>query len=293
MRTVGAHRIGYVTVKSLSYRSAARLVKNLPLCVLALVCLSTAVQAAPVIPEELVEDEFFREELGVNDFTVPSIRKIFNDLDRLEPIPYERMVRPIPEPPTSDRLTLALNFGALLADGFLVVQIKDQQQIEKISRTLVKYCVSMGVGEKVKPHGKSLLEKAFSQDWPALKEELANTQHDIEYEMMTLRDEQIAHLISLGGWLRAMQIGAETVDADYTVEKAKGLVRVELLDYYLDRLSTLHPRLMAKPEVIRITADLKEIRGVLETAKDGAPNAEGVKKILKAATDANNAIMGS
>jgi hypothetical protein len=261
---------------------------------LALLCASShPLSAAPVIPEDLMEDEFFREELGVNDFTVPSIRKVFSDLDKLEPIPYERLTRPIPEPPASDRLTLALNFGALLADGFLAVQNKDQQQIEAISRALVKYCVSMGVGEKVKPHGKSLLEKAFSQDWNGLKDELASTQHDVEYEMMSLRDEQIAHLISLGGWLRAMQIGSDAVDQSYSMDRAKALVRVELLDYYLDRLSTLHPRLMAKPEVIRITADLKDIRAVLETAKDGVPDPEGVKRIVKASTDANNAITGS
>ena len=281
------------TVKLTVHRKTARLGATLGLLLALLTPSASHLAAAPVIPEDLMDDDFAKEELGVNDFTVPSIRKIFSDLDKLEPIPYERLARPIPDPPTSDRLTLALNFGALLADGFLVVQIKDQSKIEAISRALVKYCVSMGVGDKVKPHGKSLLEKAFSSDWPGLKEELSNTQHDVEYEMMTLRDEQIAHLISLGGWLRALQIGADSVDQSYSMDRAKSLVRVEMLDYYLDRLSTLHPRLMAKPEVIRITADLKDIRTILESAKDGVPDPAGVQAILKSANDANSAITGT
>ena len=44
---------------------------------------------AQEIPDELLEDEHVREEFGVNKFTTPSIKKIFEDLQKLRPLPYD------------------------------------------------------------------------------------------------------------------------------------------------------------------------------------------------------------
>ena len=252
--------------------------------------LASAPASGTPIPQELLEDEHFREELGVNDFTVPSIRKLFDDLDELEPIPYDQVVRKIPKPRTTDRLVLALNLGSVLADGFLFVQLKDSDNLSDLSRELVKYCNSMGVGDRVKPHGKSLLEKAYHQNWSGLKTELVATQQDVEYEMLKLRDEQIAHLISLGGWLRALEIGSQSVLADFSPEKAAKLVRPELLDYYQDRLTTLHPRLKGKPLVRVIVNSLHEIRQALGDTQEQALELEKVMEIHQIAAKTSQAI---
>jgi hypothetical protein len=76
---------------------------------------------AQEIPEELLEDEHLREEMGVNEFTAPSIRKIFDDLKRMRPLPYDELKRPLPEQTPQDRTKLALTVGLLLADGFFAV----------------------------------------------------------------------------------------------------------------------------------------------------------------------------
>jgi len=42
----------------------------------------------PKVPEELLGNEHLREEFGVNEFTTPSIKKIFDQLDALGTLPY-------------------------------------------------------------------------------------------------------------------------------------------------------------------------------------------------------------
>lgn len=44
-------------------------------------------QDQPAIPERLLDDSHMNEELGINEFTAPSIRKIFEDLEGLPEIP--------------------------------------------------------------------------------------------------------------------------------------------------------------------------------------------------------------
>lgn len=239
------------------------------------------------LPEDLVSDDHFREEMGVNTFTVPSIKKIFEDLQKLEPIPYEDLTRPMPAPPSADRLVLALNFGGLLADGFVYVQMEDDDMIEELARKLVRYCDTMGVGDRVKPHGKSLLERAFRSDWDGLKDELGETQKDVEYEMLMLRDQQIAHLVSLGGWLRAIEVASGAVAQSYDTERAAVLVRMELLDYFQENLSYLHPRLQEKPIVIDLKATLQKMEEVMARSGDAPPSESDVIQFYELSSKIN------
>ena len=43
-----------------------------------------------VLPTDLIDDPHVREELGVNEFTAPSIRLIFDDLAQLAPLPVRK-----------------------------------------------------------------------------------------------------------------------------------------------------------------------------------------------------------
>jgi len=43
-----------------------------------------------VLPADLIDDPHVREELGVNEFTAPSIRLIFDDLAQLSPCPSRK-----------------------------------------------------------------------------------------------------------------------------------------------------------------------------------------------------------
>ncbi|HRQ90592.1 MAG TPA: hypothetical protein PLA50_17490, partial [Bacteroidia bacterium] len=85
------------------------------------VFLPATVLRSQEIPEELLEDEHLREEMGVNEFTAPSIRKIFDELKKLRPLPYDELKRPLPEQPPQDRSQLALVTGVILANGFFAV----------------------------------------------------------------------------------------------------------------------------------------------------------------------------
>ena len=43
------------------------------------------------VPEDLIGDEHVREEFGVNKFTTPSIKKLFEQLDDLGELPYAEL----------------------------------------------------------------------------------------------------------------------------------------------------------------------------------------------------------
>lgn len=224
----------------------------------------TATINAQNTSDDLSKDQDYREELGVNEFTAPSIEKLFNTLDSLKPIPVNALVRPVTELNTAERSKYALSFGVLIGDGFLDVEAEQNKDIESLGRELIRRAKVLGVEQRVSRHSRKLLDLAKQNNWDRLRKELIVTQEDVEKALLELRDEPIVHLLSLGGWIRGLQIAAASVATDYTPERAKTLRNLELLDYYLDRLNTLSPRLKRSELIQKLTAQLQTLRPIFK-----------------------------
>jgi hypothetical protein len=238
-----------------------------------------AVPAKPKVPEELIGDEHVREEFGVNEFTTPSIRKIFDQLDALGTLPYEALKRPIPEKAPSDRVLLSLAMGTLIADGFLVVQCEKVESMEKVGRALLRFAKALGAGTRISRHSQSLLENSVKGDWKKLRAELSATQVDVEAEMVLLRDSEVAHLISLGGWLRAFEISTQAVADNYSPERSRYLSRADIVDYYISSLETLNPTLQKLPYMQDLHEGLQAMRPVLDVPEGKAFTHEEVNDL--------------
>lgn len=225
---------------------------------------------AQKIPEALIGDEHLREEFGVNDFTTPSIRRIFDQLDALGTLPYDKLKRPIPVKAPSDRLLLSLGLGMLIGDGFLIVQCEKVEEMEPLGRSVLRYAKALGAGMRISTHSQSLLENSLKGDWDALRTELAATQADVEAEMVLLRDIEVAHLISLGGWLRAFEISTETVAANYSEEKSRSLSRADIVEYFMASLGNLHPSLQQTSYIKDLQEGLRALYPLLDVPEGKA-----------------------
>ncbi len=233
----------------------------------------------PKVPEALIGDEHLREEFGVNEFTTPSIRKVFDSLDQLGTLPYDQLKRPISDKVPSDRVLLALGLGMLIGDGFLVVQCEKIEEMENVGRTLLKYAKALGAGLRINKHSQSLLENSLKGNWDKLRAELAATQADVEGEMVLLRDSDVAHLIALGGWLRAFEIATEAVASNYTEDKSRSLGRSDVVEYFLNSLESLHPDVQAQGHIQTLHDGLEAMLPILDVPEGKAFTLDEVKDL--------------
>lgn len=231
------------------------------------------------VPDELMGDEHMREEFGINEFTTPSIRKIFDQLDALGTLPYDSLKRPILDKAPSDRVLLSLGLGMLIGDGFLIVQCEKIEEMENVGRSLLKYAKALGAGMRIGKHSQSLLENSLKGDWDSLRLELASTQSDVEAEMVLLRDADVAHLISLGGWLRAFEISTETVAENFSDQKSQELKHGEVVDYFVASLETFHPEIQSISYIKDIHDGLVSLRPMLDAPEGKGFTLEQVKDL--------------
>lgn len=242
-----------------------------------------AKQDKPKVPEGLVGDEHVREEFGVNNFTTPSIRKVFDSLDALGTLPYDQLKRPISDKAPTDRVLLALGLGTLIGDGFLVVQCEKIEEMENVGRAILKYARALGAGLRINKHSQSLLENSLKGDWDKLRTELASTQADVEGEMVQLRDSDVAHLIALGGWLRAFEIATEAVSVNYSEDKSRALGRSDVVEYFLNSLESLHPDVQAQPAIQTLHDGLEAMIPILDVPEGKAFTLDEVKDLKEKA----------
>jgi hypothetical protein len=236
-------------------------------------------QEPRAIPADLLDDPHVREELAVNEFTAPSIAKLFDTLQFLMPLPLLENELKLAERMPLDRADLAIELGFLIADGFLVVQAEQLDKVEDLAAKLTRYGKALGAGDRVNRHAASLLEAAKNKNVDQLKKELSSTQRDVETELVTLRDADLAHLISLGGWIRALAVSTVAVDKQFSAERARKVMREDIADYYTESVAGLEPRISERPNYLKMRDLLAGLRTEMVLEEGQEPNPEMMKEI--------------
>lgn len=242
----------------------------------------TSILAQVPVPGDLLEEDA-KEESGVNEFTVPSIARIFSDLEKISPLSYESERLADHKRLPLDRTQLALRLGTLIADGFLAVQTGKANDVPQIASLLNRYGRALGAGERVKRHAAALLDYAKQGNLKRLKRALARTQRDVEQELIALRDPDLSTLISLGGWLQALEAATTAVTNDYTEKQARFLFREDIADYYTETIGALDPAISDRPNILKIRTLLSGLRNSMALQPEEKATKEKVAGIHEAA----------
>lgn len=238
-------------------------------------------QEQPPVPERLLDDSHMNEELGINEFTAPSIRKIFEDLEGLPEIPESVALRPRSERPPMDRCSLALQLGGMMADGFVIVQCGKMNEVKPIALDLSGYAKAIGAGERVNRHAASLLKNAEDGDLSSFKNNLALIQSDVEQELASLRDSDMANLIGLGGWIRALDAATAALENKFAEDKAKVIFQPDVPEYFHYILDGVEPEMKERRDIAKIMELLVTLQEQMTLAPDAKPTKAGVEALRK------------
>lgn len=238
-------------------------------------------QEQPPVPERLLDDSHMNEELGINEFTAPSIRKIFEDLEGLPEIPESVALRARSERPPMDRCSLALQLGGMMADGFVIVQCGKMNEVKPIALDLSGYAKAIGAGERVNRHAASLLKNAEDGDLSSFKNNLALIQSDVEQELASLRDSDMANLIGLGGWIRALDAATAALENKFAEDKAKVIFQPDVPEYFHYILDGVEPEMKERRDIAKIMELLVTLQEQMTLAPDAKPTKAGVEALRK------------
>jgi hypothetical protein len=195
----------------------------------------------------------------LDEVVVPLPSEVFNVLDKLGTPNWEEQLRDPVIKNTGERAQIALLLGCVVAEGFVAVEAADKERVKRIGRDVLELARAIGVESTVLSRTNSIVTQADSGDWPAVRAELDGALTDVKNAMIELKDDHLAHLVSLGGWLRGTEVLTAVVQKSYSPDGADLLNQPDLLRYFQTRLADMPQRLRNNPLVTRIEKGLQEI----------------------------------
>lgn len=204
----------------------------------------------------------------VDEVVVPVPTEVFGVLDKLGAPNWHHVLRKVEHSGTGERAQVALLLGSVIAEGFIAVEAQEPEEVKEIGRRVLSLAEAIGVRKSVISRTSSIIDSADKKDWARIRVELDGAAQDVRQAMIELQDEQLAQLVSLGGWLRGTEAVTEVVQKNYTRDGAELLHQPVLLDHFQSQLDGMNSRLKRNTLVAEIRKTLPNIRPLIEKREE-------------------------
>ena len=195
----------------------------------------------------------------LDEVVVPLPSEVFNVLDKLGAPNWRGESRDPVVGTRGERAQIALLLGSIVAEGFVAVEAADKERIKEVGRGVLELSRAIGVEKTVLARTNLIVTKANSGQWGAVRHELDGALTDVKNAMIQLKDSQLAHLVSLGGWIRGTEVLTSVVGKRYSEDGADLLNQPDLLKYFQRRIAGMPPRMRNNQLVNKIEKGLDEI----------------------------------
>lgn len=227
---------------------------------------------------------------SVEDVVVPVPSEVFAVLDKLGSPNWRGQMRDSFGKQTGSRAQVALLLGTVIADGFVAVEAEDSETVKEIGRNVLNLAEAINVRDAVIARSKSITEKADRGQWMDVRREFDGAMQDVRGAMRELNDDDLAHLVSLGGWIRGTNVLTSIIELDYKPDKAELLHQPDLVAYFSERIDDMPSGLKGEALVGKIRETLPKIRPLIgETSGDDIP-IENVREINEMSSELVEAI---
>jgi hypothetical protein len=230
---------------------------------------------------------------SVDDVIVPVPSEVFNVLDKLGSPDWRGQFQKSLGKSTGSRPQIALLLGNVIAEGFVAVEAEDSERVKDIGREVLNLAGAINVREAVIARSKSITEKAERKRWGEVRREFDGALQDVRGAMVELDDEDLAQLVSLGGWIRGTQVLTSIVSQDFHPDKAELLHQPELVAFFTRRIDAMPPNLRSHPLVLRIRETLPKIRPLIGERDGSSITPEQVKELHTLSSELVEAISGN
>ena len=255
--------------------------------ILSTVILAASALAAPLPPppEQIDVTKLPTQAKVIDRVVVPVPNEVFAVLDKLGKPRWAGLIhRDVSKAkPTGEAPQIAMMLGVIIAEGFIAVEAEDAEEVKELGRAILTFSNAIGVRKAVVRRASSVIEFADKKRWNRVRTELDGALTDVREAMIELNSEPLAHLVSLGGWLRGLEVLAQVVSMDFSRSGAELLHQPGLVEHFERQLTGLKSRFRGNPVVVRVRKGLGDIRPLIGDEDGSRISTKTVKEIAAVA----------
>ncbi len=219
----------------------------------------------------------------IDNVVVPVPSEIFGVLDKLGRPHWAEVLRPIKDSNqtrvSGEQPQIALQLGAVIAEGFIAVEAEDANEVKKIGANVRKLARAIAVEKAVIERAKAITDSADKKDWQNVRRELDGALKDVKKAMSELQNDSLAHLVSIGGWLRGTEALTQVVTRDFNKDGAELLHQPVLLNYFEQRLEQVSKKFKSNKVITDVQTGVKEIRPLIGIESGNQISEQSVKEV--------------
>ncbi|MEO8205146.1 MAG: hypothetical protein ABI615_03135 [Chthoniobacterales bacterium] len=200
--------------------------------------------------------------------TIPTPGEFFSAINKQGKPNWPTLIRKPVIQNTTNRAQIALNLGTFIADGYIAVEAQDGQQVKNVGKDIITLAKALGVSQDIINRGNTINDFAENNDWNGLNEELEATENEVKLTMEKLKDTDLITLVTLGAWIRGVQVASGIVTKAYTPASAKLLRQPAVIQYLLVQIGKLPPKLQSSFLVAQVQETLKATEALVNTPTD-------------------------
>jgi hypothetical protein len=230
---------------------------------------ATVLNTAPFAVAQAVETKVY----------VPPSSLVFRNLDSLAKtkVNWSSLITYNQKTNYSNKYTIALNLGTRVCDAFLTVQAQDKKNFNPMAMTVTGLSSKLGADIE-----QTINEKMFDlvkkDKWSEVRVML-DEQHNTVKERINKLDKDAAVLVTIGGWLEALNIVSKSLASNYNADATSLIRNAKLVEYLYNELNGLSAQAKGNDLVKKITAQLPELKTLVSVEKNKPVPLENVKKI--------------
>ena len=216
----------------------------------------------------------------VHGLAVPVPKEIFRSLDQFRGANWTAIKRPeiVRWKSHGDQAQIATLLGVTIAEGFIAMEARDSTEVENLGKNVLSLAGGLGIRERALRRSRSIMELAEKNDWSEARKEWDGVLSDLETGMIEVKSEQLAQLVSLGGWLRGTEALSALVLQNYSPDRSNLIRQPELIGYLDEQLHAMSSDIQTRPVVVKLLDGIRTIRSLVESEK-GPLSEETVRKV--------------
>jgi hypothetical protein len=242
---------------------------------------------SPALAEEaaLTPDQI-KQVVRVESVTIPMPGEFFAAIDKQGRPNWTQLVRAATPAATSSRAQIALALGTLVADGYIAVEAEDSQAVKNIGKEIINLAKKLNVSQSVLGRGNSINDFASNNDWSALREELEATQNEVKLDMQEQKDSSLVTLVTIGAWMRGMEITSGLVEKAYSPASGRLLRQPAIIEYLLQQIALLPKSIQEEPLMVTVTSSLEKGKTAVDAKTPSEQNIKDLHQNMEAAVTA-------
>lgn len=221
---------------------------------------------------------------------LPSPSQLFSALDKSPNIDWESLVEVNQETNYLSETEIALNIGSRSADALILTYANDYEGAGKLWVTIKDLATRLNLDTIINEKQEIIRQALDERETRDLLQALDSVHAAIENYLRETQQEDLAILVSLGGWLEALHLTTQWLSEHYNTDLAELISQSHIAERYEELLSSMNQIRRDNETLSQIALALPQIKELTEVEQGNVITQEKVQNLHQIVTEINQSM---